>query len=225
MVKQSVSKKKSLKSMSPKQYLKLTLVVALIGFVFASATSVASYPSEAHRNVVKERSQIINKQISLDYNSDKYDEQYEELQKQLDKVNETPESKYTANVQLFLGLLGSVVFSFIVIGVTYFYIRRHTSQRKLVTVAINATVNLVASLLASLPWFVVDWMLQGKPNLLANFGAVDDGTAAATVVGLLVFLTPIIALITFAFFFVASLVFAGYEWYKDGANKSTKKRA
>lgn len=222
MRKSKTEAKKVIKSLSPKQYLQLTLVVALVGFLFAAATSVASYPSEAHRNVVKEKSEVSDKLFSVsDYDS----KEAKDLQMKLDALNETSESKYTAMVQLFLGTLGSFVFSFIVVGTTYFYLRRHTSQRKLVTVLTNTIVNLVATMLALLPWLFVDWTLQGRPDLLEGFGSVNDGTATAAVAGLLVFVIPTVLLFVFSTLIFMSLVFAGYEWYKDSAKKSTKKSA
>lgn len=224
MKKPKATAKKAIKSLSPKQYLKLTLVVALVGFLFASITSVVSYPSDAHRNVIKEKSEITNKQLGLSFNSEDYQKQYDDLQKELKVLNETPESKYTGSVQLFLGTLGSLVFSFIIVGITYFYLRRHTSQRKLVTVFTNSAVNFVASILAVLPWFFVDWTLQGRPDLLSGFGNVNDGTAAAAVGGLLLFFLPILLGILYLTYTFMSLLFAGYEWFTS-SNKSPKRKA
>jgi ABC-type multidrug transport system fused ATPase/permease subunit len=222
MVKQKVSKKKSLKSMSPKQYLKLTLVVALIGFLFASITSVVSYPSDAHRTVMKEKAEISSKLLNVaDYES----KEAKDLENKLDSLNETPESKYTGNVQLYLGTLGSLVFSFVVVGFTYFYIRRHTVQRKLVTVVTNSAVNLVASIVALLPWLLVDWVLQGRPDILASFGGSSDGSAALTVGVVLLIAFPLLLLIILSTYLLMSFVFAGYEWFTSGDKSVSKKKS
>lgn len=220
MKKTKATTKKVIKSFSPQQYLKLTLVVALVGFIFATVTSVVSYPSDAHRSIVKEKSEVSSKLFNVtDYES----KEAKNLQKQLDALNETDESKYTGSVQLFLGSLGSFVFSFIVVGATYFYLRRHTSQRKLVTVLANSAVNLAATIIALLPWLVVDWTLQGRPDLLSGFGNVNDGTAAAAVGGLLLFFLPILLGILYLTYTFMSLFFAGYEWFTS-SNKSPKRR-
>lgn len=221
MIKTKATAKKFIKSFSPQQYLKLTLVVALVGFIFATVTSVVSYPSDAHRSIVKEKSEVSSKLFNVtDYES----KEAKDLQKQLDALNGTDESKYTGNVQLFLGSLGSFVFSFVVVGVTYFYLRRNTFQRKLVTVLVNSAVNLSATIIALLPWLFVDWMLQGKPDMLSGFGNVSDGTAAAAVGGLLLFLLPILLGILYLTYTFMSLLFAGYEWFTS-SNKSPKRKA
>lgn len=220
MKKSKATAKKAIKSLNPKQYLKLTLVVALAGFLFATVTSVASYPSEAHRNVVKDKSELSSKLFNVtDYES----KEAKDLENKLDSLNETPQSKYTGNVQLFLGTLGSLFFTFAVVGVTYFYIRRHTSQRKLVSVTINSAVNLVAFMLALLPWFIVDWMLQGRPDLISGFGSVNEGTAALAVAALLIFFLPLLLVLLSLMYMFMSLIFAGYEWYAN-ANKSVTRK-
>lgn len=206
--------KKQPKQSTTKQYVKLILLVALAGLMFASLTSFLANPTKQHRDISRDQVELSDKRAKLDKPDSREAKDYD---KKLEDLSKTPEHKYTESVNSVLGFWGSLAFSVVVIGVVYNYIRRQKIAPTGRAAIATALVNTAGSFAAVLPWLPIDWWLRGSPS----FGVDASAVGIIAAIGLVVL--PIGFLISFFWTYVVSLIFEFFYNRQNGSTKTNKK--
>lgn len=195
-----------------KQYLRLTLLVALAGFVFASFTSFLAYPTASHRNVSREQSELTDKRAKIENADSKEAKGYD---KKIEGLSKSREAKYTEQVNQYVGFWGSLAFSVAVIGIVYNYIRRQKIAPSGKASIATAVINTLGGFIAVIPWLPVDWALRGSP-------AVNiDPTTMSVIAIIFVFAFPIMLVITVFWTYLIARIFE-FVYNKQHISKKKK---
>lgn len=131
------------RSIINKQVLIVATIVTLILTSSSIIGTIASHPTDAHRNIAKQMDSVAN-QFSRQLSS-RSDEEIREITEKNQKLTSTPEGRYIANAQTIAGIVHFGI-SFIAVVVLYRYLRGKRIVKEPVAITVSSLT--VASLIS-----------------------------------------------------------------------------
>ena len=158
-------------------YVTAILAIASISILATAALTFVAYPTQKHRDIAAQQTEIIEKNGGA-FNLDAYEnEEYK-------KLSNTTEANYSSTV-FPIGQWAQFIGSIILVGLVYKYIRRHNISPTRRAIGATTAIFMGAAIIDRVPVSYLQQLLAGEPAIEWNIAFVAGmfGSVAIVAIG------------------------------------------
>lgn len=158
-------------------YITAILSIATISILSTAVTTFISYPTQKHRDIAAQQTEVIEKNGGA-FSLEAYETE------EFKKLSSTAEAGYTATA-FPIGQWAQFIGSIILVGLVYKYIRRHNISPTRRAIGATAAIFIGAAIIDRIPVAYIQQLLTGGPTIEWNiaFIAGSLGSLALVAIG------------------------------------------